>query len=136
MTANRPAGKSASGAPRRGSILSIWSTGKDKFGKSALVHDDHEDGEAVDVMSEEEKEEGDPALLHALGRDRKNSNAGSDKMGNDRRGSILSLWTGGKDENGRAIMMHDDEAERDIERHSSPIQPKQKIIPITSYIAV
>ncbi|KAE8454469.1 hypothetical protein EG329_000092 [Mollisiaceae sp. DMI_Dod_QoI] len=111
VTANNPKRASASGAPRRGSILSIWSTGKDKHGRDALVHDDHEasDGEdesaiARDMDEKAESESGDPDLLKMLNREKRGSGAGS-----DRRGSILSLWSQGKDENGRAVMMHDDE---------------------------
>ncbi|KUJ09214.1 uncharacterized protein LY89DRAFT_598339, partial [Mollisia scopiformis] len=84
VTANNPKRMSASGAPRRGSILSVWSTGKDKHGRHTLV--------------------GDPDILKMLNRDKRGSNAGS-----DRRGSILSLWSQGKDENGRSVMLHDDE---------------------------
>jgi len=31
----------------------------------------------------------------------------------DRRGSILSLWSKGTDENGRAVILHDDEEWKD-----------------------
>jgi hypothetical protein len=105
VTANAPKRISATGAPRRGSILSVWSTGKDKMGKDVLLHDDHEmDKEEVIEPEKEEAEQGDPDLLRMLGREKRGSNAGS-----DRRGSILSLWSGGKDDNGRAIVHHDDE---------------------------
>lgn len=111
VTANNPKRESASGAPRRGSVLSIWSTGKDKHGRHVLAHDDHEGSDledesaiARDDSEKAESEQGDPDILKMLNRDRKGSNAGS-----DRRGSILSMWSQGKDEKGRSVMLHDDE---------------------------
>lgn len=104
---------SATGAPRRGSILSVWSAGKDKKGRDVLAHDDHEgsdEDESAIAREESEKAEsvnGDPDLLKMMNRERRGTG------GSDRRGSILSLWSQGKDEKGRPIMMHDDEEWKD-----------------------
>ncbi|CZR62811.1 uncharacterized protein PAC_12708 [Phialocephala subalpina] len=103
---------SATGAPRRGSILSVWSAGKDKKGRDVLAHDDHEgsdEDESAIAREDSEKAEsinGDPALLADMQRRERRGTGGS---GSDRRGSILSLWSQGKDEKGRPIMFHDDE---------------------------
>jgi hypothetical protein len=83
-----------SSSGRQGSILSIWSSGKDKDGKSILHHDDHDvEGEQELTVEEVLKaaEEHEP------------------EERTDRRGSILSLWSKGTDENGRAVILHDDE---------------------------
>jgi hypothetical protein len=81
----------AGGAPRRGSILSMWQGGKDKNGKDILAHDDHdgsedEGSESVGFPREEE-----------VVKER------------ERRGSILSIWKKGKDEHGNHTIVHDDE---------------------------
>jgi hypothetical protein len=79
---------------RRGSILSVWRAGKDKHGRPILAHD----GETHESSSDEEKvEELSPKLSP---RERRLS---------ERRGSILSLWSNGKDEKGRDVIQHDDE---------------------------
>jgi len=82
---------------RRGSILSVWRAGKDKNGKPILAHD----GETHELSSEEEVlEKEDNASPKLSARERRLS---------QRRGSILSLWSNGKDENGRDVIQHDDE---------------------------
>ena len=80
-----------SNSGRKGSILSIWSSGKDKDGKPILHHDDHEAEGAEEQKQEELLKEQEP------------------EERTDRRGSILSLWSKGTDENGRAVILHDDE---------------------------
>lgn len=86
--------------------MSVWSSGKDAKGKDILVHDDEDmnDESAIVETEKAESEQGDPDILKMLNREKRGSNTGS-----DRRGSILSLWSGGKDEHGRAIIQHDDE---------------------------
>ncbi|KAE9365139.1 hypothetical protein N431DRAFT_430658 [Stipitochalara longipes BDJ] len=79
------------GAPRRGSILSMWAGGKDKNGKDILMHDDHSE-------SEEENEE-------AVGSPRSEEVV----VERERRGSVLSMWKKGKDEHGNNVIIHDDE---------------------------
>lgn len=83
---------------RRGSVLSIWRAGKDKDGRSILIHDGdtHETSSSEEEVVEKE-EDLSPKLSP---RERRLS---------DRRGSILSLWSNGKDEKGRDVIAHDDE---------------------------
>jgi len=92
-TSKVPDSKTA--APRRGSILSVWAPGKDSKGRSILKHDDSDEDEEV-IMVEE------VPVVEKQGR---RSTSG----GQERRGSILSLWSKGVDEKGRAIVLHDDE---------------------------
>lgn len=73
---------------RRGSILSLWKTGKDKDGKDQ-IHSGHEGedwGDAVSTTSESVPSS--PRL---------------DDRG-DRRGSILSIWKQGKDRDGNIVI--------------------------------
>ncbi|KAN0089198.1 hypothetical protein V8E51_019458 [Hyaloscypha variabilis] len=91
---NKKGSFGSQGAPRRGSILSMWQGGKDKNGKDILVHDDHSEGEDEDVVVGSPKsEEGEKVGV----------------VERERRGSILSIWKKGKDEHGNAVMVHDDE---------------------------
>ncbi|TVY84496.1 hypothetical protein LSUE1_G002451 [Lachnellula suecica] len=78
---------------RRGSILSLWSSGKDKDGKHVLHHDDHDDVVIVEDGDAVEKEQTSPTLSPI----------------ENRRGSILSMWKAGKDEKGRSIIHHIDD---------------------------
>ncbi|KAH8590789.1 hypothetical protein B0O99DRAFT_598815 [Bisporella sp. PMI_857] len=70
---------------RRGSILSLWTSGKDKDGRHVL----HSDGEHVHKWDVEKKRE-------------ERGSKGS--MERERHGSILSLFTNSKDEKGRSII--------------------------------
>jgi hypothetical protein len=63
-----------------------------------LHHDDHDVGGEEEVVKKEVVEE--EEVDESQGR-------------TDRRGSILSLWKTGKDKNGRAVMVHDDEEWKD-----------------------
>lgn len=78
---------------RRGSILSMWTGGKDKDGKDILSHNDEESSSSEEEPLKEEV----PAAQE------------EQPVVHERRGSILSLWTGGKDENGRPIILHHDD---------------------------
>lgn len=106
--------KKAGGAPRRGSVLSVWKGGKDKDGRDILVHDEGESSGS----EEEEEEEDQVEPLGGKGAERRRKmsvssrgSGGGGKGGRHgvRRGSILSLWSGGKDASGRDVMVHDDE---------------------------
>ncbi|TVY42014.1 hypothetical protein LSUB1_G004079 [Lachnellula subtilissima] len=81
---------SSGGNDRRGSILSLWSSGKDKDGKDILHHDD------VVVVEDDLAHVPETEKIQAGRRD-------------TRRGSILSMWKPGKDDKGRAIMHHTDD---------------------------
>lgn len=85
------------GSPRerRGSILSLWVTGKDKDGQAVLHSDDHEDW-AEEVKENERLSEISETKEEAI-----------------KRGSILSLWKKGKDENGKNIILSGDHTEDD-----------------------
>jgi hypothetical protein len=76
--------------------LSLWSSGKDKDGKHILHHDDDDDVVVVEDGRVTEKGETSPTLSPTSPRD-------------TRRGSILSMWTPGKDEKGRSIIHHVDD---------------------------
>jgi hypothetical protein len=84
---------------RRGSILSVWSAGKDKHGKDVLIHDGSE--------SDSEKEEEVP--LEKTMSATSDGSQGKQNPRTDRRGSILSLWSQGKDASGRNVILHDDD---------------------------
>ena len=89
----------AAAGPRRGSILSMWAGGKDRNGKHILRHnDDHSD-------EEEESSVGSPTETM--------NNGQKVTEERERRGSILSMWTKGKDKRGNSIVMHDDEEWKD-----------------------
>lgn len=85
---------------RHGSILSLWSPGKDSDGNSILKHNDDES--AIDDHPSP-----------GLGSDKGGLSIPGSRRGTDhtqeRRPSILGLWKSGKDKNGNAIMLHDDE---------------------------
>jgi len=76
---------------RRGSILSLWSTGKDKDGNAVLHSDDHGDWMEEVRAAKREKEA------------RKKAERAARAEAN--RGSILSLWKRGKDEHGNDVIL-------------------------------
>ncbi|TVY22084.1 hypothetical protein LHYA1_G009219 [Lachnellula hyalina] len=80
---------SSAGTDRRGSILSLWSSGKDKDGKDVLHHDD------VVVVEDDLA----PVPAEKSPASRRDT----------RRGSILSMWKPGKDDKGRSIIHHADD---------------------------
>lgn len=84
---------------RRGSVLSIWKAGKDKNGRSILSQDG---GSKADFNEEVIERDASPEALSPKLSPR-------ERRLSDRRGSILSIWSNGKDEKGRDIMAHDDE---------------------------
>jgi len=101
---------------RRGSVLSLWSAGKDKDGKHILKHDDVP---ANDDYNESAISEGLPSpngsrqgSLSVPG-SRRGTNDRSNSKGADRRPSILSMWSTGKDKDGNVVMLHDDEEWKD-----------------------
>jgi len=75
---------------RRGSILSLWSAGKDSDGKAILHSDEH--GEWVEEVKANEAAK----LLEEISETKEEAKA---------KGSILSMWKKGKDENGRNIIL-------------------------------
>ncbi|TVY31855.1 hypothetical protein LOCC1_G008851 [Lachnellula occidentalis] len=90
-------GASSGAGDRRGSILSLWTSGKDKDGKHIMHHDDHD----VAVVEDEQvpvKGPTSPAISPDA------------PVRDQRRGSILSMWKPGKDEKGRSIIHHADDA--------------------------
>lgn len=96
---NNPHFVSETPTERRGSILSIWKAGKDSKGRSVL----HQDGGSKDDREEViAKKDASPEMLSPKLSPR-------ERRMSDRRGSILSIWSNGKDENGRDVMVHDDE---------------------------
>lgn len=103
--------RAGSGAERRGSILSTWVAGKDKHGKDILSHgfeDEHaiDDGEG-EVLTKVVSKTGSSDDVFENREGFEHRRTGS--KGADRRGSILSVWKGGKDADGNHILMHDDE---------------------------
>jgi hypothetical protein len=94
---------------RRGSVFSMWAPGKDKDGNDILAHND--DMDRVDGRSESGRSEGarSDAATNTLspGSPKQNNRRGSNLS--DRRGSILSMWKGGKDAQGNHIMDDDEE---------------------------
>jgi len=73
---------------RRGSILSLWKTGKDKAGNDQ-VHSGHEGEDWVDAVSNTSGSVPASPRLDDRG---------------DRRGSILSIWKQGKDRDGHTVI--------------------------------
>ncbi|KAG0650245.1 hypothetical protein D0Z07_2926 [Hyphodiscus hymeniophilus] len=100
---------------RRGSILSLWKTGKDSQGNDH-VHAGHEGedwGDAVSTTS------GTPPASPRLTTDDRG----------DRRGSILSIWRQGKDREGRTVMHSGEELDEVIvplDSHGQPIVVEKK----------
>lgn len=91
----------------------MWSPGKDANGNSILAHNDDEnaiDDQPSPGLSDKE--------LNIPG-----SRRGTDNT-QERRPSILGLWKSGKDANGNAIILHDDE-----EWKHEPI-PEAKPVPV------
>lgn len=80
---------------RRGSILSIWKQGKDRSG-NAVIHS----GEAHDPDMEVSD---DGAPLEKVVSS--TSSKGKSREGSERHGSILSIWSQGKDKNGNAMIL-------------------------------
>jgi hypothetical protein len=98
-------------AGRRGSILSLWSAGKDKDGKHILKHDDHEvknDDESA-ISDGLASPNGSRSGSLSIPGSRRGTNDRSNSKGADRRPSILGMWSTGKDEEGNVVMLHDDE---------------------------
>lgn len=83
---------------RRGSILSLWTSGKDKDGKHIVHHDDHDDVVIVEDGQVVDKEMTSPTV----------ESPKYDPTAN-RRGSILSMWKTGTDEKGRPVIHHMDD---------------------------
>ncbi|KAH6674764.1 hypothetical protein B0J14DRAFT_588087 [Halenospora varia] len=96
---------------RRGSVLSMWKAGKDKNGKDILFHDDqeHEDEYALDDAPSPISEKHDVPGKRKMSRNSRLSSGSTGSRGRERRGSILAMWSSGTDENGRTVMLHDDE---------------------------
>ncbi|CAG8952993.1 hypothetical protein HYFRA_00003183 [Hymenoscyphus fraxineus] len=86
---------------RNGSILSLWQPGKDENGADILYHDDENaiDDGPLSPISRGSFNGG----LSIPGSRRGTGNT------QDRRPSILCLWSPGKDADGKPIIMHDDE---------------------------
>ena len=96
---------------RRGSILSLWKTGKDKDGKDH-IHSGHEGEDWADAVSN--TSESAPASPRV------------DNRG-DRRGSILSIWSQGKDKEGKIVIHSGEEHEGDINPPlEKPESPKMR----------
>lgn len=96
---------------RRGSVLSMWAPGKDKDGNDVLYHNDDKDksGSAIDDnRSESGRSQNGNSLMPGSPKG-SNSRRASSNQGSERRGSILSLWKGGKDKHGNDVMAGDDE---------------------------
>lgn len=102
---------------RRGSILSLWKTGKDKDGRDH-IHSGHEGedwGDAVSTTSATPPAS--PRLLEERG---------------DRRGSILSIWRQGKDRDGKTVIHSGEEHDEIIvplDDNGEPIPAPIKEIP-------
>jgi hypothetical protein len=105
---------------RRGSILSLWKTGKDKDGNDH-IHSGHEGedwGDAVSTTSAT------PPASPRLTDDR-----------GDRRGSILSIWKQGKDRDGNIVIHSGEEHDQIIvplDENGQPIPAvakKEKEVP-------
>ena len=90
---------------RRGSVLSMWAPGKDKDGNDVLMHnDDRHDAVRPDTV-EGGRSIGSPSLMPVSPKSRRSSS----NSGQERRGSVLSLWKGSKYKQGNDIMGGDDE---------------------------
>jgi hypothetical protein len=101
---------------RRGSILSLWKTGKDKDGKDH-IHSGHEGEDWADAVS---NTSGTPP-----------ASPRPDERG-DRRGSILSIWKQGKDREGHTVIHSGEEHDEIIvplDEKGEPIQAPAKEIP-------
>lgn len=95
---NNPSLPTETRTERRGSVLSLWRGGKDASGRSILIHDGDQHNEVFEA-----DKDGAPLVKMTskeLARERRLS---------ERRGSILSVWSTGKDDQGRDIIIHDDE---------------------------
>ena len=98
---------------RRGSILSLWKTGKDKDGNDH-IHSGHEGEDWVDAVSQTSgSAPNSPRLL-----DETNARG-------DRRGSILSIWKQGRDRDGHTVIHSGEEHDEIIiplDEHGVPIE--------------
>jgi len=122
----KPAPSPTDGDRRKGSVLSLWSAGKDKLGNHILKHHDDDSKDKLDSESAIESPKDDEFTK---------SPSEEPTYQPERRGSILSLWKGGKDANGRPIMKHNDEEWVERERKSSELgRSPPKPAPITSWI--
>lgn len=93
---------SVSPRERRGSILSLWTHGKDHDGHAVLHSDDHgvwveevKEAKRLKDMEEEASETKEEAI---------------------QKGSILSMWKKGKDENGKDVILSGDLDEDEVLR--------------------
>jgi len=99
---------------RRGSVLSMWAPGKDKDGNDVLFHNDDHD-KSSSAIDDNRSESGSGRSVNGNGNGlqpgspKSNSRRASSNQGQERRGSILSLWKGGKDKHGNDVMGGDDE---------------------------
>jgi len=94
-------------------VLSLWSAGKDKDGKHILKHDDlpakDEDYDESAISEGLPSPNGSRQGSLSVPGSRRGTNSRSGSKGQDRRPSILSMWSTGKDKDGNTVMLHDDE---------------------------
>lgn len=85
---------------RRGSILSLFKHGKDKDGRDVLHSGDADDWHSNKAAT-------------ATASSGEIERPSKDEIPRDRRGSILSMWTWGKDKSGRDVIHsgHDDDSD-------------------------
>jgi hypothetical protein len=102
---------------RRGSILSIWKQGKDRFGHT-VIHSGEEHDEIIIPLDEK----GQP--LEATAANVK------EVQPRERHGSILSIWTQGKDKDGKTVIHsgeeHDGEIAPPVEKPESPMRGQER----------
>lgn len=92
----KPGSPSTSPKERHGSILSLFQHGKDKDGRAVLHSGENVEDWDRHAQVGKEKE----VLIVPV---EKTSRSGSRVQ--ERHGSILSMWTNGKDENGRDVLL-------------------------------
>lgn len=96
---------------RRGSILSIWKQGKDRDGHT-VIHSGEEHDEIIIPLDEN----GEPLEATATNVEKVQER--------ERHGSILSIWTQGKDKDGKTVIHsgeeHDGEIALPVEKVDSP----------------
>ena len=97
---------------RRGSILSLWKTGKDKDGRDH-VHSGHEGEDWVEAISTTSGSVPSSPRLDDRG---------------DRRGSILSIWKQGKDRDGHTVIHSGEEHDEVIVPLDESGEPLQATI--------
>jgi hypothetical protein len=109
---------------RRGSILSLWKTGKDREGRP-LVHSGDEDG--VDGLE---------TAVSADGGSPPSSPRVFDDRRSERRGSVLSMWKKGTDQEGRSIIHCGEEHdEEDNEEVAVVGEPLSRVVSTTSTVS-